>query len=153
MRQKPAPALLSMALALAAQTASGAALPVVETMPSCAHAKLGTVAAVEGTDVSRGTKDIRVAPADYAAAFRKLGEAAAAKGANLLVLRGHQAQFFTKARGRSLRPVHVALRAAAVRVDDLAACPIEALAPEALQRRAIEGEAQEIIADPGAPTP
>lgn len=126
--------------------------PVVEAMPGCAHEKLGTVAVSEGTDVSLGTKEIRVASASYPAAFRKLANAGAARGANTLVLRGHEATFFTKARYRSPRPVHVRLHAAAIRIHQPAACRLETLAPQALQRRAIEGEALNVIADPGAPT-
>lgn len=132
--------------------ASGDAVPVLEAGPACKHDKLGVVAAKEGTEVRAGTKERNVPAADYRIAFRRLGDAAAERGANAVVLRAHDATFFTIGRGRSPRPVHVTLRGAAIRVLDPANCTMDPLDPLELQRRAINDRVEKVVPPPAAPT-
>lgn len=138
--------VLPALLALALPVAHAGTLPLVQTLPPCAHARLGTVEAATGTDISqgRGLKARKLPPADYAVVLESLSRAGARRGANALVLRDHQAMFLTKKGVRSPAPVRVSVRAAAVRIDDPAACALPSLDAAMLRQRAFDGEAEDI---------
>lgn len=116
------------------------AVPVLWREPSCGYDKLGSVTATTGTEVSAQTADVAwVPPADYHVAFQRLGEAARARGGNAVVLRKHEATFFSKARSRSRRPVLVRLNGAVIRLP-LRNCELEHVDPNVMLARAMSGQ-------------
>ena len=89
--------------AVAAQTV----VPVLWQPPSCPHDKLGQVNIQVGIRVTEATRDLLVPTVDYDRAFAKLATAAQAIGADAVVVRWHQATYFTRNKRRSHKPVHV----------------------------------------------
>ncbi|MDR0183608.1 hypothetical protein [Lysobacter arvi] len=116
------------------------AVAVVGESPGCEHDKLGAVVVEVGERVSEITQDDNVPGVDYARALRKLGEAAARKGANVVVLRHHQGVYFTRNGKRSRKPVYVKLSGAAIRMPSasLEQCPLEPFDVAELEARSRE---------------
>lgn len=121
-----------------------AILPVLLGSPTCDHAKLGSVTVRVGEQVSGITQDARVATVQYRSAFAKLRDAAQQDGANAVVLRGHQAVFFTFHGKRSRDPVYIKLRGAAIALADMGQCQFEVADADQLQRQARAGEATNV---------
>lgn len=57
----------------------------------------------------------------------------------------HEAEFYTKNGNRTKRPVYVAVSGAAIRVADAARCRLDVLDAEALQARALQGKAADVV--------
>ena len=127
-------------------TVAETVIPVLWTVPTCSHEKLGTVTAEDGQRVHELTVDPRTA--DYARAFAKLAEAAGAQDANAVVVRGHKATYFTRRGARTRQPVHVQLRGAAVRIQgDAAQCASAEVDPIEFAERARRGEPIKVNSD------
>ena len=121
------------------------AVPVLWQAPSCDHDKLGQVGIQVGTRVTEATRDLMVPTVDYAGAFTKLANAAQAKGADAVVVRWHQATYFTRNARRSHRPVHVQLRGAAIRTHaDAGPCEFALADPAEFDERARSGKPVEV---------
>ena len=124
---------------------SDTVLPVVWQAPACGHDKLGTVSIQVGTRVSETTRDLLVPTVDYGGAFTKLALAAQAKGADAVVVRWHQATYFTRNGRRTHKPVHVQLRGAAIRVHaDAKPCDFAVADPLVFDQRARDGNPVEV---------
>lgn len=120
-------------------------VPVLWQAPSCSHDKLGQVSVQTGTRVTESTQDLLVPTVDYAGAFTKLAMAAQAKGADAVVVRWHQATYFTRNARRSSRPVHVQLRGAAIRTHaDAGPCDFALADPAEFDERARSGKPVEV---------
>lgn len=117
------------------------AVPVLWQAPSCSHDKLGQVGIQVGTRVSETTRDLLVPTVGYAAAFAALATAAQEKGADAVVVRWHQATYFTRNGRRTHRPVHVQLRGAAIGIHaDARPCDLALVDPADFAERAVNGE-------------
>ena len=138
----------TLSFAFAAPAGAGGidtVVPVLWQAPSCSHDKLGQVSIQVGTRVNEATQDLMVPTVDYAWAFNKLAAAAQAKGADAVVVRWHQATYFTRNGRRSHRPVHVQLKGAAIRTHDDAGTCSFALADSAdFDQRARSGKPVEV---------
>lgn len=133
-------AIIALALASPAAAAE-TVVPVVWQAPLCGHDKLGQVSTQTGTRVSETIKDTMVPTVDYHRAFAQLALAAQAQGANAVVVRWHQATFFTRNGRRSRKPVHVQLRGAAIRTHgDAGICSFALADPLDFEERAGSGE-------------
>lgn len=121
--------------------------PVLWKPPECSHNKLGSVAIEAGKRVYGHTKDFAVV-VSYADAFAKLAAAAEAEGGNAVVIRWHQATYFTRSGKRSRKPVHLQLRGAAIRIEeDAVGCDLAVVDPEEFANRAKRGDPMTV--DPG----
>lgn len=129
----------------AATDGSNTVVPVLWQAPSCSHDKLGQVSIQVGTRVTEATRDLLIPTVDYAGAFIKLATAAQAKGADAVVVRWHQATYFTRNTRRSHRPVHVQLRGAAIRTHtDAGPCEFALADPAEFDARARSGKPVEV---------
>lgn len=148
MQRFPLVVAVVTALAFAAPAAADGidtVVPVLWQAPSCSHDKLGQVSIQVGTRVNEATQDLMVPTVDYAAAFTKLAKAAQAKGADAVVVRWHQATYFTRNARRSHRPVHVQLRGAAISIHaDARPCSFALADPVAFDERARSGKPVEV---------
>ncbi|MFD0739078.1 hypothetical protein ACFQZQ_07270 [Lysobacter koreensis] len=132
-------AALSTVSAAAAE--SGAVVPVLWESPGCRHEKLGPLVVQTGERVSEITQDERVPTVRYQRAVVRLADAAAAKGANAVVLRQHQAVYFTRLGRKSQDPVFIKLDGAAIRLPaDASHCMLVAADVAELERRARTGK-------------
>jgi hypothetical protein len=140
-------------LSLAASAHAGApdqagptAVPLLWESPGCEHRKLGSVEVELGERVSEITQDPNVPTVDYGRAVKALSAAAAAKGANAVVLRWHQGVYFTYRGKQSRRPVYVKLRGAAIQLADAAACTLHPVQLAELEARSRSGTATNVSA-------
>lgn len=141
-------ATMATVLALAPPAAADrgdTVVPVLWQAPSCSHDKLGQVSIQVGTRVTEQTRDLLVPTVDYAAGFSKLASAAQAKGADAVVVRWHQATYYTRGGRRSRKPVHVQLRGAAISTHaDARPCGFAHADPAEFDKRARSGEPVEV---------
>lgn len=138
---------LILAIAASPLHAQESVSPVLWKPPECSHNKLGSVAIEAGKRVYGHTKDFAVV-VSYADAFAKLAAAAEAEGGNAVVIRWHQATYFTRSGQRSRKPVHLQLRGAAIRIeDDARSCDLTVVDPEEFANRAKRGDP--LTVDPG----
>lgn len=122
-------------------------MAVLWEAPSCEYRKLGSVAIEEGTRVYAHTIDNATA-ASYTNAFMKLAAAAEDHGGNAVIIRWHQATYFTRFGTRSRTPVHLQLRGATIRIEgDAAGCDLMVVDPEEFAQRAKRGDPMTV--DPG----
>lgn len=134
-------AAIAMASVPPAVAGAGTAIPVVWESPTCDHDKLGQVSIHTGTRVSETTKDTMVPTVDYDRAFTRLAIAAQAQGGNAVVVRWHQATYFTRNGRRSRKPVYVQLRGAAIRTHGaVGQCDLALADPLEFEERAKGGE-------------
>ena len=120
-------------------------VPVLWQPPSCPHDKLGQVSIQVGTRVNESTRDLLVTTVDYDRAFAKLATAAQAIGADAVVVRWHQATYFTRNKRRSRMPVHVQLRGAAIRTHaDAGPCSFALVDPLDFEQRASSAKPVEV---------
>ena len=133
------------AFAAAAADRRDTVVPVLWQAPSCSHDKLGQVSIQVGTRVTEETRDVLVPTVDYAAGFSRLAKAAQSKGADAVVVRWHQATYFTRSGRRSRKPVHVQLRGAAISTHaDAQPCSFALADPGEFDKRARSGEPVEV---------
>lgn len=138
---------LALAIAVSPLHAQEPVSPVLWKPPECSHQKLGSVAIEAGKRVYGHTKDF-AAVVSYADAFAKLVAAAEAEGGNAVVIRWHQATYFTRFGKRSRQPVHLQLRGATIRIEeDAVGCDLTMVDPEEFAKRAKRGDPMTV--DPG----
>ncbi len=151
MQVLPVTCSIVLAMAISAAAAAGSPEPVVPVVwqaPSCGHDKLGQVSIQTGVRVTEATQDLLVPTVNYAGAFAKLATAAKAKGADAVIVRWHQATYFTRNGRRSHRPVHLQLRGAAIRMHaDAGPCDFALADPQAFEQRASDGKPVEVGSD------
>jgi len=137
--------LAAMVCASPAAARPDTVVPVVWQAPSCSHDRLGQVSIQVGTRVTESTRDLLVPTVAYDRAFAQLATAARAKGADAVVVRWHQATYFTRNGRRSHKPVHIRLRGAAIRIHaDAGPCSFALADPLAFEQRASSGEPVEV---------
>lgn len=141
-------AVVVLMLATPVSAATNTVVPVIWQSPACAHDKLGQVSIRVGTRVTESTQDVMVPTVDYDWAFAKLAAAAKAQGANAVVVRWHQATYFTRNSRRSHKPVHVQLRGAAIRTHaESGPCSFALADAGDFEQRARRGEPVEVGSD------
>ncbi len=112
--------------------------------PACGVEKLGVVEVELGTRVNEHTQGADVPLVDYDRAMRHLGDAAQAKGGNAVVLRAHQAVYFTRFGKQSRKPVYVKLRGAAIRMPDAAQCMLRLVDVDEMEARSRSGKIENV---------
>lgn len=138
---------LALAIAVSPLQAQETTSPVLWKPPECSHQKLGSVAIESGKRVYGHTKEFAAA-VSYADAFAKLAAAAEALGGDAVVIRWHQATYFTRFGKRSRTPVHLQLRGAAIRIEeDAAGCDLAVVDSKEFANRAKRGDPMTV--DPG----
>ncbi|HEY4582202.1 MAG TPA: hypothetical protein VIG88_04955 [Lysobacter sp.] len=144
---------LILTLLFAAPGASAAGLPVLSGYPGCNYERLGNVQAVDGRRPDGSLDDGRLRQARYSRVFERLAAQGEARGANAIVVNLHEADFYTKNGRRTTRPVYVAVSGAAIRVADAARCRLDVLDADALQARALQGKAADVVIKKPPPPP
>lgn len=124
--------------------ASAPVIPILQGSPSCEHARLGSVDAEVGRKVREDVRGRSVPTTNYAIAFQELAEAAKAKGGDAVVLRRHQAVFFTRMGERSREPVYISAHGAVIDMQHADQCELALADAGVLQRRAGGGEAADV---------
>lgn len=127
-----------------------AGVRVLQTSPSCVHSRLGRVSVTLGNKEANQRTGMPSSGVSYRKAFARLMDAAEAKGADAVVLRGHEAAYIAKGTRRSRRPTYVSLQGAAIRLDaNAASCDLVVIDPAEFERRALAGEREEVVKDAG----
>jgi hypothetical protein len=86
----------------------------------------------------------------YKKAFARLQQAAAEKGGNAVLLRDHQASYFTRGSRRARRPSYVSLTGAVVTLkDQKAPCSLSLLDPREFERSAIAKHRENVTKNAG----
>jgi hypothetical protein len=105
--------------------------------PPCVEQRLGQVAVSIGSKEPNPRTGMAPSGVSYKKAFDKLARAAAEKGGNAVVLRDHQADYFTKGARRAQRPTYVLLQGAVVVVwTHKDQCPMTIIDPSEFERDA-----------------
>ena len=120
-------------------------LAVLWEAPPCEYRKLGSVSIEAGHRVYGHTKEVTAV--SYPQAFAELLLAAEAKGGNAVVIRWHQATYFTRFGTRSPTPVHLQLRGATIRIEDAAGCDLIVVDPREFAHRAKRGDPMTVAPD------
>jgi len=137
---------LAALLAFARPAGADARLPpVVLESPGCEHEKLGSRDVRVGQRVDASTRE-RVPTTSYRRAFEALQEQARDGGADAVVLRRHQAVFFSMNGRRSSAPVYIEVSGGLIRMADSGACNLKPVDPARLQRAARDGTPDEVDA-------
>lgn len=109
--------------------------PVVTDTPACEHRKLGVVSIEAGVRATEASLDYKPPAVHYGRAFERLADAAAAQGANAVVLRGHRATFYTPPGMEKPKVVHLRLNGAAIRIEgDPGECALVLADPQKFKR-------------------
>lgn len=109
--------------------------------PACVAARLGQVDVALGTRTPNENSGMPPSTISYRRAFARLAEAGAAKGADAVVLRHHDAAYLAKGARVPKRPTYIELHAAAIRLDpsrmpcDLVPLDVDAFARDAMSKR------------------
>ena len=141
--------LLAVAAAMPVDAVEGDAR-ILGASPGCVERRLGVVSVELGSKEVDMRSGMPAPRASYQAAFRRLAERAAAKGADAVVLRGHEAGFVAKGSRRSVRPSFVSLRGAAIKLRDGGdSCALAVVDPVQFERDAIEKQRQDVRKDAG----
>ena len=119
-------------------------VPVLSESPVCGAEKLGVVEIEIGTRVTEYTQGTDVPLVDYDRAMRRLSDAAESKGGNAVVLRSHQAVYFTRFGRQSHKPVYVKLRGAAIRMPDATQCSLRLVDVDEMEARSRSGKIENI---------
>lgn len=119
-------------------------VPVLSESPVCGVEKLGVVEIEIGTRVTEYTQGADVPLVDYDRAMRRLSDAAESKGGNAVVLRSHQAVYFTRFGRQSHKPVYVKLRGAAIRMPDATQCSLRLVDVDEMEARSRSGKIENI---------
>lgn len=113
--------------------------------PTCVGERFGRVTIKLGSKEPNPRTGMSPAAVSYRRAFAKLQEEAAKRGGHAVVLRGHEAQFYTKGARVARLPTYVQLSGDAVTLKpDLAGCRIVALDAEAFAQDALGREGEKI---------
>lgn len=96
---------------------SQTAPPILAESPACVVARLGQVAVTLGTREVNDRTGMPPPGVSYRKAFARLAEAGAAKGADAIVLRHHEAAYLAKGARQPRWPTYIELHGAAIRLD------------------------------------
>jgi hypothetical protein len=143
---------LSFGIALAATTLSALAgassassdIPVLSRSPACAFDRLGSVSVTAGTKDDPGASR---APhgVSYQSAFDKLAAAASRLGGSAVILRNHEANYFSRGAGHDKRPIYIELQGDAIRmVASASPCQMEIIDPVAFGRHSENAQKVEV---------
>ncbi|AXK70917.1 hypothetical protein DWG18_00510 [Lysobacter sp. TY2-98] len=133
------PVLLALAVStVSAGEPAASQIPVLSAMPACALERVGSVSGSDGREPSANAREVSMGGADYRRAFAGMTNAAIKRGANAVVLTGHNAQFFTRGNSASRRPVYIALDGVAIKLADATHCALQVQDPDALLKRAVQ---------------
>jgi hypothetical protein len=136
---------------LAMSLAAGAADPspgvqLLSASPSCVKDRLGQVSVTVGNREPNLRTGMAPTSVSYRAAFAKLQQAASAKGGNAVVLRGHQADYFSKSAKKARRPTFLSLTGAVVNLDaDVTGCALARLDPAEFERDALAKQKEDVV--------
>lgn len=146
-------AMVLSGLAALAMSGEGVAseVPVLLEYPGCRYDSLGEVQASAGARPDGSPQDSRLRGASYHLVLERLAREGAVRGANGVVVREHQAAFYSSNGRRTARPVHVVLVALAIRMDEPSACRTRPVDASEMQRRAVQGTATDVVIDAKAP--
>lgn len=140
-------------LLFCAPAAYAAGLPVLSGYPGCDYERLGNVRADDGRRPDGSLDDTRLRLASYGRVFDRLSAQGEARGANAIVVNLHEADFYVKHGRRTKRPVYVAVSGAAIRLAGNARCRLDLLDADALQARALQGKAADVVIKKPPPPP
>lgn len=140
--------LVAAVAANAADTSSDVLL--LASSPACVKDRLGQVSITLGSREPNLRTGMRPTPVSYRQAFEKLQEAASAKGGEAVVLRGHEASYFTKSARQARRPTFLSLQGAVVNLEAHGVgCPIARLDPVEFERDAIARQREDVVKNTG----
>lgn len=139
-RLKSCALILAAIVAAPLHASEASPVAVLWEAPACEYRKLGSVAIEAGKRVYGHTTENATA-VSYTNAFMRLAAAAEDHGGNAVIIRWHQATYFTRFGTRSRTPVHLQLRGATIRIDgDAAGCDLMVVDPEEFAKRAKRGD-------------
>ena len=133
---------LLLCVSLATPIISGAAVAqssdirILKTDPLCSAERLGRVRIELGEKKPDPRRGGSLPTIGYARAFERLGSAGGERGANVVVLREHEADYFARGARRPSRPTYVALEGLAMRLSAPAACSVVEIDPAEFEREA-----------------
>lgn len=123
---------------------------LLEADPPCIQERLGRVQVELGDARPDPRRGGAVAGVSYARALAKLRAAAAERGADAVVLREHQADYFSKGSRRPSRPTYVKLSGAALRLKAGATgCIFAKIDPIEFERSALDNERADVSRNAG----
>lgn len=136
--------LVMSIVANAADPSTGVQL--LSASPSCVTDRLGQVSVTLGNREPNLRTGMAPTSVSYRAAFAKLQQAASAKGGDAVILRGHEADYFTKSAKKARRPTFLLLTGAVVNLDDNAAgCDLARLDPAQFERDAVAKQPEDVV--------
>ncbi|UNK48703.1 hypothetical protein MNR01_13250 [Lysobacter sp. S4-A87] len=114
--------------------------------PSCVKDRLGQVSVTLGSREPNLRTGMAPTTVRYRDAFAKLQAAASAKGGEAVVLRGHEAGYFTKGAKKARRPTFLSLQGAVVTLHAHGAgCALAALDPAEYERDVSGKEPEDVV--------
>lgn len=123
---------------------------LLTSSPPCVKERLGQVSVSLGSTVPNERTGMRPSSVSYQRAFRELREAASEKGGEAVVLRSHEAGFFTKSARKARRPTFLSLKGAVVTLEAHGVgCPLAMLDPAGFERDAMGRERGNVVLDRG----
>lgn len=118
--------------------------------PTCVKDRLGQVSITLGIKEPNLRSGMRPSSVSYRQAFAKLQDAASSKGGEAVVLRGHEAAYFTKSARQARRPTFVSLQGAVVNLEAHGAgCTLALLDPAEFERDAMARQREDVAKDTG----
>lgn|GEM_PF-2050931 len=100
--------MLVAARAIAAEPSAPAEI-LLSTPPSCVSERLGRITVKLGTEAPNPRTGMAPPPVSYQKAFEKLQKVASERGGEAVVLRGHEAHYYTKGARIARRPTYLEL--------------------------------------------
>jgi hypothetical protein len=145
-------AVVGLLIVAMAPTAFGASsdVQVLASSPICVKDRLGQVSITLGDREPNLRTGMEPSSVSYRKAFEKLEEAARARGGEAVVLRGHEAAYFTKSARPARRPTFLLLQGAVVNLDAHGAgCALARLDPKEFERDAMSRRRENLAKDTG----
>lgn len=123
---------------------------LLESDPPCVAERLGRVRIALGEERPDPRRGGAVPGVSYARALSKLTAAAAQRGADAVVIREHQADYFAKGSRRPSRPTYVMLAGVALRLKPATGgCALAKIDPAEFERSALERDRENVGKDAG----
>ncbi len=145
--------LVSLLLVAAMTAHASDVSPEVQLLassPTCVKERLGQVSVELGAKEPNLRTGMRPSPVSYRQAFIKLLEAARSKGGEAVILRGHEAVYFTKSARQPRRPTFLSLQGAVVSLQSHGVgCDLARLDPATFEREAIAQKRADAVLDTG----
>jgi len=142
---------LFLVVALSASAAgTSSEVQLLMNAPDCVTERLGQVSISLGTKEPNLRTGMRPNSVSYEKAFDRLQEAASAAGGDAVILRGHEASYFTKSARQARRPTFLVLRGAVVKLRGHGTgCMLAKLDRAAFVRDALAKERTDAVKDTG----